>query len=398
VSLSADVRVLLAEGIEQRVFERAAVAAYRSNQLVLSEGTHDPAQVFDVASLTKVLTSVLAHQHLKLNEPLQLLPRATAGDLLSHSAGLPAWRPYFAAATRVLGLTLPGILSSPEAQRAVRFIASCCARRDPDSAPAPTYSDLGFLLLGFAIEAAKQKSLAHVAREDLFEALELRSMQWGGTHPAAASTGAARPRAGNPGVGAAEIVLDAGLVARVAAERAYEGSSADIVKRLEAVSWKVDLSSVEGREGRDHAVDDDNSASMGGVVGHAGLWSNAPDLAKLGAALLRCADSGADEPLPTDTAQLLFRRVSGSRTLGLDTPSGEEPAIGTVLGRGPLGAAGHLGFTGCSLWMDRDAQLTVALLSNAVVIERPNPRIRAFRPRLQDLIAKAFVGRQSKPE
>jgi CubicO group peptidase (beta-lactamase class C family) len=110
----------------------------------------------------------------------------------------------------------------------------------------------------------------------------------------------------------------------------------------------------------------------------------------MGDLIRQAAEGTSDLLLPKDRAELLFRRTEGGRTYGLDTPSGETPSIGRRLGRGPKGAAGHLGFTGCSLWIDRDAELTIVLLSDAVSIERPNPRLRAFRPRVHDAIAESL--------
>jgi CubicO group peptidase (beta-lactamase class C family) len=73
-----------------------------------------------------------------------------------------------------------------------------------------------------------------------------------------------------------------------------------------------------------------------------------------------------------------------SRTLGgWDTPSGPEPSAGPRFSRRSVG---HLGYTGTSLWIDRDAGIAVALLSNRVHPTRENNLIRAFRPRFYSSI------------
>ena len=64
-------------------------------------------------------------------------------------------------------------------------------------------------------------------------------------------------------------------------------------------------------------------------------------------------------------------------------------ALGTRLGRGPRGAIGHLGFTGTSLWLDLDAEVVVALLTNRVHPSRDDERIRELRPRFHDAVAEA---------
>jgi CubicO group peptidase (beta-lactamase class C family) len=365
MTLESDLRALLHEGQRERVFEQASVAVYRSGQLLVSVGTHDPDAVFDVASVTKVATAVLALK----NWPAEQL--STPRRLLSHDTGLPAWRPFFAIAAQHFGVSVVDLITdaslhSRTRQLALEYIATVVA----PTAPHPTYSDLNFIQL--------RESLVRMERwdfeRDLKSPLDLRSMQWGGEHSTAVRTGHLRPRPGNP------------VVQPAHARPAGFTQDEDLV-RIEEEPLPVPAAVISD----DHAVDDDNAAAMGGLSGHSGLWSNARDLAKLGDALRRCAEGEADLPLPPERARLLFERACGSRTYGLDTPSGETPALGSILGKGPKGAAGHLGFTGCSLWMDRDAEFTVAFLSNAVIIDRPNPRLKTFRPRVHDLIASRLA-------
>lgn len=334
---------LLEEGCREGVFTHAAVAAWLGGELVLSlQSRPGTALVFDVASVTKVVTATLAHGL----DLAPVLPSISPLDLLAHRSGLPAWRPFFAHAAKALGVNAPALFSRPEWQARAREHLRSFLLETPRDATKPTYSDLGFLLLGLAIEDATGRSIADVGG-DLFARLGLDSMRWGGPNADAVPTGRGRPRSGNPEV-----------------ERAI----------IEAAGADPDA--------LDHLCDDDNAASLGGRCGHAGLWSNAPDLSSFGGYLLRLADADA-------RYERLFTRVEpGSRTFGLDTPSGDTPAIGSLLGRGPRGAAGHLGFTGCSLWLDRDADLSIALLSNAVALARPNLRIRPFRPRIHDAVAR----------
>jgi CubicO group peptidase (beta-lactamase class C family) len=70
---------------------------------------------------------------------------------------------------------------------------------------------------------------------------------------------------------------------------------------------------------------------------------------------------------------------SCSRTLGWDTPTGQEPSASSLFSPRSVG---HLGFTGTSLWIDPDARLAVTLLSNRVHPSREPIAIRAFRPEL----------------
>ena len=88
------------------------------------------------------------------------------------------------------------------------------------------------------------------------------------------------------------------------------------------------------------------------------MFSTAAEVAALGQAWLE-ALSGGRAVVPAPAAAEEFARDASTpgsaRALGWDTPSRGRLAIGSRLGRGPRGAIGHLGYTGCSLWLDLDA-------------------------------------------
>jgi CubicO group peptidase (beta-lactamase class C family) len=139
-------------------------------------------------------------------------------------------------------------------------------------------------------------------------------------------------------------------------------------------------------------VNDDNAWAMGGVAGHAGLFATAGDVAVIGQAWLD-ALAGRPSVVAADTATTFAVRddtAGSARALGWDTPSGEASSLGTLLGRGPLGAVGHLGFTGCSLWLDRDEALVAVLLTNHVHPVGPDKcRLLELRRRFHDAVAQA---------
>jgi serine-type D-Ala-D-Ala carboxypeptidase len=139
------------------------------------------------------------------------------------------------------------------------------------------------------------------------------------------------------------------------------------------------------------AVDDDNAFAMGGVGGHAGLFSTAEEVAALGQAWLD-ALAGRSRWLSAAIAARFAAREPGSeRALGWDTPSQEGSSLGDRLGRGPRGAIGHLGFTGCSLWLDLDHGVACGLLTNHVHPDGPDKvRLKAFRARFHDTVAEAL--------
>jgi CubicO group peptidase (beta-lactamase class C family) len=148
----------------------------------------------------------------------------------------------------------------------------------------------------------------------------------------------------------------------------------------------------ETGEVREALVHDDNARALGGVAGHSGLFASAGDVAALGQAWLEAWARGSAF-LPRDTARLFAARdaVPGStRALAWDTPSPGGSAIGSRLGRGPAGAIGHLGFTGCSLWIDLDREVVCALLTSHCPRVGEVEVIRAFRRRFHDAVAEAL--------
>jgi CubicO group peptidase (beta-lactamase class C family) len=138
-------------------------------------------------------------------------------------------------------------------------------------------------------------------------------------------------------------------------------------------------------------VNDENARAMGGAAGHAGLFSSASDVARVGEEWRR-ALAGEGRILDPAVAREFARRdaTPGSeRALGWDTPTPGRSSLGSRLGRGPLGAIGHLGYTGCSLWIDRDADLTCALLTDhAIPGGRRAEVILAFRRAFHDAVAQ----------
>jgi CubicO group peptidase (beta-lactamase class C family) len=122
-------------------------------------------------------------------------------------------------------------------------------------------------------------------------------------------------------------------------------------------------------------VHDDNCWAMGGYAGHAGAFGAVRDVPQFSAEL-------STRFLSRETLQAAWTRVSEppgcERTLGWDTPSGQDPAASSLFSPRSVG---HLGFTGTSLWIDPDAGLAAALLSNRVHPSRENAGIKPFRAR-----------------
>jgi CubicO group peptidase (beta-lactamase class C family) len=333
--------------------------------------------LFDVASLTKVMATatvvaqLVAEGRLALDEPAAAsLPgleaggkeRVTVRHLLAHSAGLPRWRPYFelARADAVAGAAFlrPGerppfaALAEPFARG--RALVRAAVLAEPLEAPPGTralYCDPGFLALGFLVEELEGAPLSAVADRRVFRPLGLSST----------------------------FFLD-GLSPRDAIARSA-GRAFAPTERCE-----------HRHEVNQGAVNDDNAWAVGGAAGHAGVFSTALEVAALGQAWLD-ALLGRESIVPAAVAGEFARRDATpgtTRALGWDTPSPEGSSLGSRLGRRGWGAIGHLGYTGTSLWIDRNREVVVALLTNRVHPTAENEKIRELRPRFHDAVAEAL--------
>jgi CubicO group peptidase (beta-lactamase class C family) len=168
-------------------------------------------------------------------------------------------------------------------------------------------------------------------------------------------------------------------------------------------------------------VDDENAAAMGGIAGHAGLFSTARDLFLFAREVVR-ARKGAGRVLGRPSAVAMTTRVADPpgcpRTAGFDTPTaggnGRSPDKGDSPGntrrsspigdspentprsqageRAPANAVGHLGYTGCSLWIDPEREASIVLLTNRVVHGSGNRMLSALRPRIHDAAWKGMLG------
>ena len=199
------------------------------------------------------------------------------------------------------------------------------------------YSDLGFILLGAVVERLTGESLDLFARQEIFDSLGMdRSM----FNP---------PR-------------------RMREDIAPTEKDTTYRKRL---IWGE--------------VHDENAWAMGGIAGHAGLFSTAQDVAAFAQMILNGGVYGYERLLARSTVQMFTARHTigkSVRTLGWDVP--EEPSSS---GRYFSAASfGHTGFTGTSLWIDPERKLFVVLLTNRVNPTRANEKIRQVRPALHDAI------------
>lgn len=319
--------------------------------------------IFDLASVSKpvvacTLARLVARGALDLLTPLgDVLPEARGTPsaalalelFLAHRAGLEAHRSLFA----------PLFEGRPfRRAQALRTAANArrgdCSGGPPSAGFAPVYSDLGYVLLGAAIEASTGEPLDAVVER--------------------------------------EVAAPLGIALGSARQLRRRRPSFD----LEVAPTEV----VPARGGRVRGVvHDENAWALAGhgACGHAGLFGTLSDVLGFGAALL-VGLSGDERWLgPAALRPLLEVRPGGSLRAGFDGKSETGSSAGR--GCGPE-TFGHLGFTGTSLWCDPGAGIACALLTNRVYPTRDNPRIRAARPLIHDALfeaAKAVLPRAPEP-
>ena len=319
-------------------------------------GPVDEATCFDLASLTKVLVTTplvllsIQHGRLRLEDPVhRFLPdyagagreTVTLRMLLDHSSGLPAWRPYY---ERVASSEGGAYLATARGQEAVRQLAAAEAL-EAEPGNRMRYSDIGFILLDWILERVNGRPIDVLFREWLAGPLRLGNV----------------------------FFVDLKSPARAAQTRQGRTFAA-----TEHSSWRGRTLIGE--------VHDDNTYAMGGVSGQAGLFGTAEDVAVLAETWLdsflhegRCFESSLVREFWQKTS------LPGSTyALGFDTPSPQASQAGNRFGPKTVG---HLGFTGTSLWIDPDRELSVVLLTNRVHPTRRNETIKQFRPALHERIA-----------
>jgi beta-N-acetylhexosaminidase len=308
----------------------------------------DPDSLYDVASLTKpVVTTTSAmllvqQGSLDLDLPVErYLPEFAAG---AKSDPDPNWRARVT--VRMLLLHDSGLPDHRDFYKEAKGHDAIWARvvAEPLVCPPGTkiqYSDLGFILLGEIIERLTGQSLDAFAHQAIFSTLGMSRSVF---NP---------PR-------------------RLRKDIAPTEQDTTYRKRL-----------VWGE------VHDENAWAMGGVAGHAGLFSTAPDLAAFAQMILNGGIYGHDRLLSRAIIQQFTTRVvigDSARTLGWDVPS-EASSSGRYFSADSFG---HTGFTGTSLWIDPDRQLFVILLTNRVHPTRANERIRQVRPAVHDAVFEAL--------
>lgn len=285
--------------------------------------------VYDLASLTKPLvTGLLCARRIEAGELTlassvsHYLPEfdrtdkqaITVGQLLTHTSGLPAWRPLY-------------ILAEGKRDRVIAAIANQDLEYEPGTRV--VYSDLGFIALGLLLERSAGKRLAELAQTEIFQPLGLKHTFF------------------NP-----EIARQTGIAA-CETGNAYEREMYPELNEAANKAWRREL--IWGE------VHDGNAHFLGGAAGHAGLFSNAAETLVL-ATQFHAQLTGLLKP---ETCKLfrtnMTQGLEEARSLGWQLAETKDSAAGPDL---PPDSFGHSGFTGTSCWNDPTKQRTLILLTN----------------------------------
>jgi serine-type D-Ala-D-Ala carboxypeptidase len=299
----------------------------------------EPDSLFDLASLTKVVATLplalLLHQRRQwsIDDPVsRWLPAApsspvTISDCLLHTAGLVPFRQYYRTSS-----------DPAELKRAVMAELA-------NAAVGPvSYSDVGFMLLGWAVETCVGEPLAQIFAREIAGPLGMTSTGY-------------LPKAQRQRIAATEANGD---------QRAGSG-----------LIWGE--------------VHDGNAFALGGVSGHAGLFGTVADLGRFVAALL---EPDHHPVLSGDTIALMSSRQAGmgpeARVLGWRVRPDQW-------GSWPEGTIWHTGFTGTSLLVAPALGVAVVLLTNAVHPVRRAAETAQFRAAVHQAVRKALATRSASP-
>ena len=344
----------LAQAIAKRTFPGASVAVTDGGKLVAlnsfgrftyqaSAPGVESNTIFDLASVTKVVATtsmaMILHERglLDLEMPVAGVLAEFRGDdsrrervtfrhLLAHSSGLPAYEKLF--------------LRAIHRDECLRAAFSVSLKYDPGVHA--EYSDIGFIVLGAALERIANQPLDRFCQREVFDPLGMSHTTY------------------NP-----------------------------------PASWKTQIPPTSDdrtfrRRVIQGEVQDENASVLGGVAAHAGLFSNAPDMAKFAGAMV----NGGAPIARRETVALFTERQTSppgtARALGWDTPSGLSQS-GSYFSSSSFG---HLGYTGTSLWIDPERRISVTLLTHRTWPDASNQAIGDVRREFHDRVIEALGARR----
>lgn len=333
----ADGKVQIQDALGHFTYEAASPA-------VTAETVYDLASVAKVVGTTALAMWLFQRGRLDLDMLLgDMLPGFVTGralgdrarhvklrHLLAHNSGLPGYVEFFRTITTPSGLFRACLQLPLEAEPGTRS----------------EYSDPGFILLGKALELCLGEPLSVWTKREIFQPLGMTSTGY------------------SPIPGKRSLIPP---------------TEEDTTFRHRRIQGEVQ---------------DENAWLLKGNAGHAGLFSNVPDLLRFAGEILisspgKVPAANNARLFQAETVELFAGRQGpegSSRALGWDTPS-QNSSSGRHFSPHSIG---HLGFSGCSLWIDLDAGVAVALLTNRTWPDRQSQMIRKIRPAFHDAVREAL--------
>ncbi len=349
--------VVIREYLERGVFSGASLAfslytannvrhfffCYGATDFQKKSFSVDEHTFFDLSSLTKPLVTILSFLALKEEGKLALEDKLSSffpscphddkkemslRDLLNHSSGLPAYKPYY-----------KKLIHSPLRQRKEKII-EWILQEELEYTPGSKnlYSDLGYILLGAIIEKTTGENLEKFWRIRIISPLGIE-------------------------------------------EELCFFDNTNFLKKRCAATGKCSWSDKVLRG----IVHDDNSRAMGGISGHAGLFGTIKGVSVLCENIFQ-----QHRDVISSSFQGKHNSVTeeGRRwATGFDTPSTSSPSCGDFFSGKTIG---HLGFTGTSFWMDLQRGVGVIFLSNRVLNPGDNEEIKRLRPKVHNIFMEEF--------
>jgi serine-type D-Ala-D-Ala carboxypeptidase len=341
---------ILQRAIVQRIFPAASMAVTFRGKLVALKAfgrfTYEPdsppvtaATVFDLASVSKAVATtsmamILYERGLiDLEAPIvSIVPEFAGSDVRRGDVTVHMLLAHSS------GLPAYEKLFLKAKTRDELLAAAFATPLAADPGTRAEYSDIGFIILAIVLERLADESLDRFCQREIFGPLGMLRTAF------------------NPPV-------------------AWHGS---IPPTADDVSFRKRV--IQGE------VQDENASVLGGVAGHAGLFGTAQDLATFSHVLLQ----GGQPLVRLETLALFTRRETApagtSRALGWDTPS--SPSQSGKYFSPP--SFGHLGYTGTSLWIDPERQLSITLLTNRTWPDCSNKAIKDVRPAFHDAVVEAL--------
>ena len=308
--------------------------------------------IYDLASVTKVIATTSAIMRLYDEEKIRLddsvmkyIPefgnkgkeKITIRNLLLHNGGLPAFKRLY------LTCKSPEeVLDSIYQTEMIYPIGD-----------STVYSDFDFILLGKIVEKISGVTLDKYVDSVFFKPLGMPSTIFSAEGGSASG--------GNP--------------------------PSSILKEIAPTEYD----SVYRKRLMQGEVHDENAFALGGVSGHAGLFSTASDLSIFLQMIMNGGNYGGRQYLKPETIKLFSTRQGkhSTRALGWDTKTvNGYSSAGTLFGEKSFG---HTGFTGTSVWVEPEKNIFVILLTNRVNPTRNNSKIMQIRPKVHDAVIKALL-------